>query len=113
MNYWSRYYYRPFPRQMFPPVSIDRFQQSANESRSMCVQLEQLCRKIANDATFAKQVKDAAQQSQQKEVERLISSVITLPKEVRFTPDGIVVEMETKKEANQPPLGRNSISLRW
>ncbi|WP_225229808.1 hypothetical protein [Sporosarcina quadrami] len=81
----------------FPPVNTTRFHSSAKQTLDLMKQVELLTTKIANSADFANELMQAAQASDQKKVDELITSAgISTTFQSKYTPDGIRIQVHDK-----------------
>ena len=88
--------YQTAQRSQFPPVDSTLLHESAKESQQLMRDATKLIDLFATSKDFSTKVMDAAQQSKQEEVKRLIrSNGITSQIEVYFNPDGIRLEFRS------------------
>lgn len=81
----------------FPPVNTTRFHSSAKQTLDLMKQVELLTTKIANSGDFANELMQAAQASNQKKVDELITSAgISTTFQSKYTPDGIRIHVHDK-----------------
>ena len=100
---------RPDP---YPPVDPTKLTQSAVESLEMSRQLSLLLQKIRDSRTFAIQLMDAAQRSNQLEVNRLIRTAgVNKTFTIKYNPQGFHLVMSNEEEVN--PCCRVEIALNW
>ncbi|WP_153722813.1 hypothetical protein [Sporosarcina cascadiensis] len=82
----------------YPPIDTRRFQSSANEFHQLLKQSELLLTQIQQSPEFAKELMEAAQQSNQAKVDQLVASVDeTITVECHYTPDGIQLKYRDRK----------------
>ncbi|WP_153731409.1 hypothetical protein [Sporosarcina obsidiansis] len=82
----------------FPPVDTKKFQFSAHEFHQLMKQANSIINQIEHSPQFAKELMQAAQQSNQVKVEQLVSSIDeSVLVETRYTPDGIQMKYRDKK----------------
>ena len=96
----------------FPPVDTRQLHSSAEKFQEIMREARLLIDKIVNTPSFAAELMDAAQQSNQKKVEELIASTgVTIKVETTFSPTGIQLEF------NNSEMGAGccklDISLLW
>ncbi|MEQ6390906.1 hypothetical protein RZN22_16585 [Bacillaceae bacterium S4-13-58] len=102
------YSYRP----QFPEVDPTLFNESAIEMQKLLKDASVILDRLAQSKSFAQKVMSAAQESQQKEVERLIESTGVKSKvKTTFNPDGIHLLLSSSVEAGE--CCKLSILLRW
>ena len=81
----------------FPPVNTEKLKASASNIQKVMAQAQLLVNKISTSEPFAHNLMDAAQKSDRKAVEQLISTVgITVQYETKYTPDGIRILFKEK-----------------
>ena len=80
------------PARPFPDVNSTLFRTSADKAISLMKDANIVMTKITTSTTFSNDLMAAAQQSQQKEVERLIQSTgIKKKPKITYNPDGITM----------------------
>ncbi len=116
--YQNRYfypYYLHYPvsqQRVYPQVDVALFKQSAESMKKLLKETSLLVNKLSSSPSFAYQVMTAAQQSNQKEVERLIKSAgVTSKAEISFNPDNIHLELSSKTGATN--CCHLTVALRW
>lgn len=120
MNYYHPYGYYPQPyyqsghwhtRQM-PPVDPNQLNLSAKQTRILMKEASRVLDKLADSKEFGRKLMTAAQASQNAEVKRLIKSIgVTSDVEVRYTPDGLRLELKSATEGHD--CCKLQIALRW
>ncbi|MBB4826018.1 hypothetical protein HNO89_003255 [Sporosarcina luteola] len=79
--------------QPFPPVDIKKFNLSARRYQAILKQVDLFTGSIIASDHFARQLMEAAQASNQAEVDRLIRSTgITVSYQLLYTPDGLRID---------------------
>ena len=79
---------------VYPPVNTKKLGTSVKNVQKMVPQVQLLFDKIAQSDQFARDLKNAAQRSDQDTVNRLIRSVgITNQFEIKYTPDSIQIKL--------------------
>lgn len=97
---------------MYPPVDPTKFTASAEQSLNMANQLTSLLKKITDSKTFASQLMDAAQRSNQPEVDRLMKSAgMNRSYSLKFNPQGF--HLELKNEDAEHPCCKVEMTLYW
>lgn len=97
----------------FPPVQTTRFTNSAKHSLELIKQAELLVKKISESASFANELKTAAQHSDQKKVDEMCASTgITATFETKYTPDGFRIQLQNKDE-NGGVCCTLIVNMRW
>lgn len=103
---------QPLNRSPYPPVDPELLYESANQSNKLMKEASMVLDKLASSKEFGARLMDVAQQSNTKEVERLIHSVgITSDVEITYNPDGL--ELMFKSKVKNLDCCKLSISLRW
>ncbi|MFA1822977.1 hypothetical protein ACDX78_22980 [Virgibacillus oceani] len=103
-----------FPVRQFPPVDPNVFSESANEMKTLMNDASNVLDKLAASKQFAKELMTAAQESDVKEVERLIHTVdIASEIDVNFNPDSLRLEYRRKVTNNEMECCRLLVTLRW
>ncbi len=105
----------PYPNQIhrqFPDVNTGFLHQSAQETRKLMREASIILDKLADSGEFSKKVMEAAQKSNNDEVERLLKSMgITSDIHVTFNPDELRMEFISKVENTE--CCRLTVALRW
>ncbi|OZI12263.1 hypothetical protein CEW92_07230 [Bacillaceae bacterium SAS-127] len=116
--YQNRYfypYYLHYPtihQRVYPQVDVTLFKQSAESMKKLLKETTLLVNKLSSSPSFAYQVMNAAQQSNQKEIERLIKSAgVTSKAEISFNPDNIHLELSSKTGSTN--CCHLTVALRW
>ncbi|ATP41087.1 hypothetical protein CSE16_14065 [Solibacillus sp. R5-41] len=82
----------PTTNSPYPPVDTHKLKTSVKSMQSIMQQAQLLTTKIAASEQFSHDLMNAAQLSNKKEVDRLITSIgVTIQFETKFTPSGIEV----------------------
>ncbi|MGX9929692.1 hypothetical protein ACW0KB_00400 [Virgibacillus salarius] len=121
MYYYVRSYYPTtlYPvyipvREQLPPVNIEFFYESANETVRLMNDVRVVLNKLSTSKEFDRQIMSAAQQSDHEEVKRLIQSLnITSTIEVGFTPDELRLNFSKKTVHSNRDCCKITIFLRW
>jgi hypothetical protein len=106
MNYYwpnSMYPHRHIPSKQreYPDVNIDIFEKSVSVFQKIARESTSILQRFA-DRRFARELMNAAQSGNQKEVDRLIKSVgITTPVTAKYTPSGIQLIIHAEAEGTQ------------
>ncbi|WP_100330694.1 hypothetical protein [Bacillus xiapuensis] len=83
-----------YSQRPFPPINTAQLKLSVRSMKKLVAETSLLLNKLADSSAFAYQVMTAAQQSKQKEVERLIKSAgITSKTAITYTPDSLHIEL--------------------
>ncbi|WP_102028515.1 hypothetical protein [Salirhabdus sp. Marseille-P4669] len=86
-------------RQQYPPVDTAQFTKSAEAFQSLMIDAKRIIDQFATSKQFAKNVMEHAQKSDTKTVSKLIKETgIKNPVRVKFTPDGINIELDASVE---------------
>ncbi|WP_101843549.1 hypothetical protein [Halobacillus sp. Marseille-P3879] len=106
------YYPYCWPVRLYGEADPSILTQSANESRQLMKDASKVLDKLAESEEFDAQLMDAAQQSNDEEVKRLIHSIgVNSEVEVHYNPDGLRIEFRTSiEDVNCCKL---HIALRW
>ncbi|WP_339253682.1 hypothetical protein NSQ43_05340 [Sporosarcina sp. FSL W8-0480] len=97
----------------YPPVQTTQFTNSAKNSLELIKQAELLAKKISESESFAKELKAAAQQSNQKKVDEMCASAgISATFETKYTPDGMRIQLQNKDE-NGGVCCTLIVNMRW
>lgn len=113
-SYYQPPNYQPsyWPTRQYPAVDAKVLNQSANASKSLMRDTSVVLDKLAESEEFGTQLMSAAQQSDSKEVDRLIHSLeITSDVDVYYNPDGL--RFEFKSEIAEIHCCTLTIALRW
>jgi hypothetical protein len=106
------YYYSELPNRPYPDVDATLFEQSAKSTQSLLKDANLLVNKLAGSKSFAQKVMYAAQQSNTKEVNKLIKSTgIKSHASANIDPDGINLKISPK--GNNTDCCQLTIGLRW
>lgn len=109
------YHYYPDctqPYRSLPPVNPNLLCHSAKESKSLLTDVNKVVHEFENNKDFDTQLMTAAQDSNFKEVNRLIYSLgLTSEVTIKFNPDGIHLEFRPKEP--NPKIASITIALRW
>lgn len=102
----------PGQRDPFPPVDIKQFNLSARRFREIMKQADLFIGKVIASDEFARQLKEAAQASNQGEVDRLIRSTgVTVSYQLLYTPDGLRIDFANND--SQSSCCRLRMNLGW
>lgn len=102
----------PLVFRQYPTVDPATFMSSAKDMEKIMKDASILLDKMAASRTFSFQLMSAAQASQQQKVSAIIKSTgITHIPKVRYTPDGLVLEFQSKNQL-QDCCGL-TLNLRW
>jgi hypothetical protein len=105
------YYYQQQGRQ-FPDVDSTLFEQSAKSMQNLMKEASLVLNKLAISKPFANKIMYEAQQSNKKEVEKLIKSTgIKSKVETIFNPDGINLKLSSKVGGSD--CCHLTIGLKW
>ncbi|MCG7346017.1 hypothetical protein MHZ92_18040 [Sporosarcina sp. ACRSL] len=81
----------------FPPVNIRKFDVSAHRFKEVMDQANRFIGALIASDDFARRLMDAAQQSNQREVERLVRSTgVTIKYQINYTPDGLRIDFTNR-----------------
>lgn len=106
------YYYYEWSNRPYPEVDATLFEQSAKSMQSLLKDANLLLTKLADSKSFAQKVMHAAQQSNTKEVDKLIKSTgIKSDVSANIDPDGINLKISPK--GNNTDCCQLKIALRW
>ena len=106
------YNYSELPSRQYPDVDATLFEQSAKSMQSLLKDANLLLNKLADSKSFAQKVMYAAQQSNTKEVDKLIKSTgIKSDVSANIDPDGIYLKIAPK--GNNTDCCQLKIALRW
>ncbi|MBY7143164.1 hypothetical protein KFZ56_08850 [Virgibacillus sp. NKC19-3] len=98
----------------YSSVDPDLFQQSANETKKIMNDANVIIDELAESQTFHEKLMQAAQASDQNEVNRLIHSLdIATEVDVSFNPDNLRLEFRSKTADTNLECCRLLIALRW
>ncbi|WP_010174544.1 hypothetical protein [Bacillus coahuilensis] len=106
----------PYPVQVphrdFPPVDPNIFMNSAKTTLPIMEDGILLMKKISTDVQFATHIMDAAQQSDNQKVKKLVNSIgMTTEPSLNFNPDGFSIHfMESDGSAD---CCKVDLSVRW
>ncbi|MBU5266448.1 hypothetical protein [Virgibacillus proomii] len=101
-------------RQQFPPFNTTHFFASANEIKQLMNDAHIVLNKLSTSKQFDKQVMNAAQKSDEKEVKRLIKSLnIKSIVDVKFNPDYLQLRFRQKTVENVPACCSLTLALKW
>ncbi|MCJ7839436.1 hypothetical protein MUB24_00650 [Lederbergia sp. NSJ-179] len=102
----------PFWIRQYPAIKTEKLHQSAQKIQALMSQASLLVNKIHSSSTFAHELMDAAQKSNEKKVNELIRSTgLSIPFKSRFNPDGIVFELTNSE--NGKGCCTLHIALQW
>ncbi|MBM7647376.1 hypothetical protein JOC78_000297 [Bacillus ectoiniformans] len=105
-------YFTPVASRQFPKVDASLFNQSAIEMENLMKDAQLLIKKLAASKDLDQKIMSAAQQSNNKEVDRLIQSTgIQSTVETSFTPDGLHLNFIGK--TNGYDCCHLTIALKW
>ncbi|WP_059103690.1 hypothetical protein [Shouchella shacheensis] len=108
------FYNRFLPLRQYPPVDTTKLSQSVKEFRELMQQSERLLDRLG-DTEFAYTLMEEAQQGNQSEVNRLIRSIagLTVPTEVRYTPSGIIFDLQSSAFSEGSDCCTLRMTLKW
>ncbi|WP_203362102.1 hypothetical protein [Bacillus sp. REN10] len=110
--YHGYLYYPALHERVYPQVNVTLFKQSAQSMKNLLRETTLLVNKLSDSPGFAYQVMNAAQQANQKEVERLIKSAgVTSKATISFNPDSIHLELSSKTGSTN--CCHLTVALRW
>lgn len=96
----------------YPPVDPTKLTASARESLDMAAQLNLLLVQIRDHKPFAAKLMEAAQHSNQAEVDRLIKSTgVGKPYTIKYNPQGFHIVMQN--DESEPPCCKVEVTLVW
>lgn len=108
----TRMLQNPAKQSPFPAVNPDLLYESAQVSRKLMAEASVVLEKLATSKDFDSQLMDAAQRSNNEEVNRLIRSIgIMSDVDVHYTPDGL--RLEFKSHVADQECCQLTIALRW
>ncbi|WP_301108012.1 hypothetical protein [Sporosarcina sp.] len=82
----------------YPPIDTKRLQSSAHEYHQLMKQAELVVTQIEQSPQFARDLMQAAQQSNQARVDQLVASIDdSITVETHYNPDGIQLKYRDKK----------------
>lgn len=116
-HYYPEFFYvvsypRYMPIRQFPPVDPNLFNHSAKEMRKLMNDTSIVLDRLADSIEFSEAVMNAAQESNQKEVERLIESTgISSNVGISFTPDNLHLEFKSDIEGRECCI--LNVAIRW
>ncbi|WP_252504350.1 hypothetical protein [Sporosarcina sp. Marseille-Q4943] len=88
-------------RSPFPPVDTRKFSASAERFKQVMNQANLFIGTLTASDDFARRLMDAAQRSDQKEVERLVRSTgVTIKYNLSYTPSGIRIDFSNSDAQN-------------
>ncbi|MFS0690018.1 hypothetical protein AB1K89_12365 [Sporosarcina sp. 179-K 8C2 HS] len=88
-------------RSPFPPVDTRKFNASAIRFKEVMNQANRFIGTLTASDDFARRLMDAAQRSDQKEVERLVRSTgVTIKYNLSYTPSGIRIDFSNNDAQN-------------
>lgn len=94
--------YQPHPFQVqnaFPPVNTEKLHTSAERFQLLIHDARLLVDKIASDPAFANELMNAAQLSDQEQVDQLVMSTgVTIKANAHFSPSGIRFEFDSTEQ---------------
>jgi hypothetical protein len=103
-------YYVPYRN--LPPVDTKMFIKSAKCIQNLMTSANIIVNKFASSHKYSVDIMTAAQYSNHKEVEKLIHSLgLKDEPTVKFTPDGITIEFDTRE--NNFDICHLSLKIRW
>ncbi|WP_373895753.1 hypothetical protein [Virgibacillus sp. CBA3643] len=113
--YYSPYYYHAaWPVRQYPAVDPELFQKSANETKKLMNDANVILDKLGESKEFNAQLMEAAQVSDQEEVNRLIHSLdIATEVDASFNPDNLRLEFRSQAPDTGLQCCRLLIALRW
>lgn len=98
----NQYVYNQYSLQAqysFPPVNTDKLHVSAERFQALIREASLLTNKIVDDPAFAHELMNAAQLSDQDQVDQLILSTgITIRATAYFSPSGIRIEFDSTEQ---------------
>lgn len=96
----------------YPEVNAGFLYQSANETRKLMKEASLVLDKFASSKEFGKKVMTAAQESNTKEVERLVKSIgVTSDIHIDYNPDEL--KMEFMSHVQNTECCKLTVALRW
>ncbi|MGM9925529.1 MAG: hypothetical protein ACI35R_14880 [Bacillus sp. (in: firmicutes)] len=99
-------------RPNYPPVDPSILIKSAQKSTELLNDAQKVSHGFTNSSAFSKQLIEAAQQSKNEEVKRLLSTLATNSKsEIHYNPDGIHITFKPKEPFNNCCIV--TLSLKW
>ncbi|MBP1969142.1 hypothetical protein J2Z83_001245 [Virgibacillus natechei] len=108
------YYNTYWPIRQYPPADPELFLQSANETKKLMNDANVILDKLAESKEFDLKIMEAAQASDQEEVERLIYSLdISSEVDITYNPDNLKLEFRSSVSEDDPACCRLLIALRW
>lgn len=108
------YHHASWPVRQYPPVDPELFQQSANETKKLMNDANVILDKLAESKEFDAKLMEAAQVSDEEEVNRLIHSLdIATEVDVSFNPDNLRLEFRSKAADTDLQCCRLLIAVRW
>jgi hypothetical protein len=97
-NYYQPSYVNRNP-EMFPPVDTHALHKSARTFQKLMKQTDLIVKKIIESDKFAHDLMEAAQKSDQKKVDQLISSTgVKIKYKATFSPDGINIRLQNGEQ---------------
>ena len=120
--YWYSYPFQNYNRMIYTPMNnvinyrqqLDPtlFMSSANVSQRLLNDSLTIVRKISSDQNFAREIMEAARESQFSKVEQLIASIgVSNVVDVWFNPDGMRIELPSNPQEKGKAMLK--LSLNW
>ncbi|MFG6149321.1 hypothetical protein [Halobacillus sp. B23F22_1] len=113
-HYPYHYYYQPYywGGRQYESIDPTLLTESAAESRKLMQDASKVLEKLAESKEFDAQLMQAAQQSNDEEVERLIASIgVTSEVDIHYNPDGL--RLEFRRSIDGYECCKLQIALRW
>lgn len=112
LNYYSPSYLIPQRQSPFPPVNTQKFDMSARQFQKLMEQVQLFINKIVSSSQFARDLMNAAQNSDQKKVEEMIRNTdIDIHFQVSFTPTAIRIIFDNSSD--QYECCQLLVGLQW